>query len=63
MSGWHQVVICILALAVAGLTLNGAIHDLALGDPADWRSIAEANDIDDPLDIPTGQSLIIPGED
>lgn len=25
----------LIALAVAGLTLNGAIHDLALGDPAD----------------------------
>lgn len=25
----------LIAMAVAGLTLNGAIHDLALGDPAD----------------------------
>lgn len=25
----------LIALSVAGLTLNGAIHDLALGDPAD----------------------------
>lgn len=32
-----------------------------LGDPARWREIAEANDIDDPFDIPPGRPLVIPG--
>jgi hypothetical protein len=32
-----------------------------LGDPRRWREIAEANDIDDPLNLPPGQSLVVPG--
>ena len=30
------------------------------GDPALWRPIAEANDIDDPLDLRPGKVLVIP---
>ena len=30
------------------------------GDPALWRPIAEANDIDDPLDLRPGEVLVIP---
>jgi nucleoid-associated protein YgaU len=30
------------------------------GDPRKWRSIAEANRIDNPLTIPTGLGLVIP---
>jgi nucleoid-associated protein YgaU len=30
------------------------------GDPRDWRRIAEANGIDDPLALPPGQRLAIP---
>ncbi len=30
------------------------------GDPALWRPIAEANDIDDPLELRSGQILVIP---
>jgi nucleoid-associated protein YgaU len=30
------------------------------GDPRDWRRIAEANGIDDPLALPPGQRLEIP---
>ncbi|GHO90345.1 peptidoglycan-binding protein [Reticulibacter mediterranei] len=31
-----------------------------LGDPGQWRQIAEANNIDDPFHIPPGTPLIIP---
>lgn len=40
-----------------------ALSDLAsdyLGDPARWREIAEANDIDDPLNVPAGAPIVIP---
>ena len=37
-----------------------AIAGRALGDPARWREVAEANGIDDPLNIPTGATLKIP---
>ncbi len=30
------------------------------GDAAAWRSIAEANDIDDPVHLPTGVELVLP---
>jgi nucleoid-associated protein YgaU len=45
------------------ITSNETISSLAadyLGDPADWRAIAEANGIDDPLNIPAGLALVIP---
>jgi hypothetical protein len=32
-----------------------------LGDPARWREVADANDVDDPLNIPAGTSLVVPG--
>lgn len=42
-----------------GETLSGIAGEL-YGSPAVWRSIAIANDIDDPREIETGQSLRIP---
>ena len=30
------------------------------GNPAEWRIIAEANGIDDPLNLTVGQELLIP---
>ncbi len=30
------------------------------GDPGAWRAIAEANDIDDPQDLPPGTEILIP---
>ncbi len=42
-----------------GETLTGLAADV-LGDPAQWRAIAEANDIDDPLTIPAGTAITIP---
>ncbi|MFD0689864.1 CIS tube protein [Actinomadura fibrosa] len=32
-----------------------------LGDPGRWRRIADANRIKDPLDVPPGTQLVIPG--
>jgi nucleoid-associated protein YgaU len=37
-----------------------AIAATALGDPARWREVAEANGIDDPLNIPPGVTLKVP---
>ena len=42
-----------------GDTLS-AIAGQKYGDPALWRPIAEANGIDDPLDVQPGQVLVIP---
>ena len=44
---------------VEGQTLSG-LAALFLGNPARWREIAEANNIDDPLHIPAGLPLVIP---
>ena len=43
----------------AGDTLPGVAAQQRR-DPADWRRIAEANDIDDPLRLTPGQSLTLP---
>lgn len=43
-----------------GETLSGLAADY-LGDPTAWRRIAEANKIDDPLNLPPGLSLVVPG--
>lgn len=43
-----------------GDTLQALSAEL-LGDPKRWREIAEANDIDDPMNVPPGLSLIVPG--
>jgi nucleoid-associated protein YgaU len=32
------------------------------GDPRQWRAIAEANDIDDPLDVAPGTQLLLPAK-
>ncbi|HKI33538.1 MAG TPA: hypothetical protein VKA46_16910 [Gemmataceae bacterium] len=32
-----------------------------LGDPARWREITDANNIDDPFHLPTGLALVVPG--
>jgi nucleoid-associated protein YgaU len=37
-----------------------AVAALLLGDPARWREIAQANDIDDPFGIPPGRALRVP---
>ncbi|MEU6716718.1 hypothetical protein ABZ897_35075 [Nonomuraea sp. NPDC046802] len=49
---------------VHNLTDRDTLPGLAatyLGDPARWREIAEANDLPDPLRLPPGRPLIIPG--
>jgi LysM repeat protein len=43
----------------AGETLSG-LAATYLGNPAQWRDIAKANQVDDPLDLTVGQSLVIP---
>jgi hypothetical protein len=43
-----------------GETLSGLAGDY-LGDPTAWRRIAEANKIDDPLNLPAGVALVVPG--
>jgi hypothetical protein len=45
---------------IQGQTLSGLASDY-LGDPSKWRSIAQANDIDDPFHIEPGTPLVIPG--
>jgi hypothetical protein len=45
-------------LPVNRLDLLAAEH---YGDPAAWRLIAAANDIDDPLNLPEGSVLTLPG--
>jgi hypothetical protein len=37
-----------------------AIAAAVLGDPARWREVAEANGLDDPLNIPSGITLQVP---
>ena len=44
---------------IKGETLS-QIAGEALGDPRNWRELAEANNIDNPFDLPTGQPLILP---
>ena len=44
-----------------GETLD-RISALHLGDSTKWRSIAEANGIEDPLDLRPGSLLAIPGQ-
>lgn len=45
---------------IQGQTLSKLASDY-LGDPAQWRAIAQANNIDDPFNIPPGTQLVIPG--
>jgi len=47
-------------VTVRGDTLS-ALAGGYLGDPSRWREIAAANDVDDPIDLPVGLSLVIPG--
>ena len=46
--------------ATASRTLDQIASD-TLGDPARWRDIAVANNLDDALNIPTGLNLVVPG--
>jgi LysM repeat protein len=46
-------------VTVTGDTLT-SIAGTYLGDPGQWRLIARANDLDDPLALTPGQNLIIP---
>jgi hypothetical protein len=45
---------------IQGQTLSGLASDY-LGNPSQWRAIAQANNIDDPFHIPPGTPLVIPG--
>lgn len=45
---------------IQGQTLSSLASDY-LGDPTQWRAIAQANNIDDPFNIPPGTQLVIPG--
>jgi nucleoid-associated protein YgaU len=45
---------------IQGQTLSSLSSDY-LGDPTQWRAIAQANNIDDPFNIPPGTQLVIPG--
>lgn len=46
-------------VVLAGDTLASVAYH-AYGDPGLWREIATANEIDDPLRLPLGRSLLIP---
>jgi LysM repeat protein len=46
-------------VVAGGDTLSGLAAAL-LGDPARWREIAQANHLDDPFSLRTGQPLVIP---
>lgn len=46
-------------VVVDGETLAG-IAALLLGDPARWREIADANDLDDPFALAPGTRLVVP---
>lgn len=46
-------------ITVAGETLSG-LAAAYLGDPALWRDIARANDLDDPFDLQAGLPLVVP---
>jgi nucleoid-associated protein YgaU len=48
---------------VVGPQALWAIAALEYGDPAQWRRIADGNDLDDPRDIRPGQWLILPPQD
>jgi nucleoid-associated protein YgaU len=45
---------------ISGETLPGIARG-AYGDPADWRRLAEANQVDDPLRVRPGSVLYLPG--
>ncbi|MGB6986728.1 MAG: LysM peptidoglycan-binding domain-containing protein [Candidatus Aquilonibacter sp.] len=45
---------------VQGDTLSGIAAQTG-GDPSTWRNIANANNIEDPFNPPTGKPLVIPG--
>jgi Contractile injection system tube protein/LysM domain len=45
---------------VQGQTASG-LAAAYLGNPARWREITNANNIDDPFHLPTGTSIVIPG--
>ena len=49
-------------ITLRGDTLSG-LAAAYLGDSALWRDIAQANQIDDPLNLPPGLSLVIPSRD
>jgi nucleoid-associated protein YgaU len=45
---------------VQGDTLSGIAAQTG-GDPSTWRNIANANNVEDPFNLPTGKPLVIPG--
>ena len=46
---------------VEGETLSKLAHEY-LGDPGAWRDIAEANGIDDPINLRPGMQIVIPSD-
>jgi hypothetical protein len=44
---------------IEGETLSQLAHEY-FGDPGAWREIAEANDIDDPINLKPGRRIVIP---
>jgi Contractile injection system tube protein/LysM domain len=50
----------VVHVVVRGDTLSG-LAGVFLGDPARWREIADANGVQDPLDLAPGRPLVIPG--
>jgi nucleoid-associated protein YgaU len=46
---------------VEGETLSKLAHEY-LGDPGAWRDIAEANGIDDPINLLPGLRIVIPSD-
>lgn len=54
-----DIVRALTRAVVAGDSL-WKIANEELGDPADWRKIAKANNLDDPLNLPAGTKLRIP---
>jgi nucleoid-associated protein YgaU len=46
---------------VEGETLSQLAHEY-LGDPGAWRDLAEANGIDDPINLEPGRRIVIPSD-
>jgi hypothetical protein len=51
----------IITNIIQGSTVS-SIAASVYGDPTRWRDIANANNIEDPFNLPAGQPLVIPGQ-
>ena len=48
------------------LRAGDSLHSIAqrvYGKPSLWRGLAQANDIDDPMRVPPGTSILVPPQD